>query len=264
MKKRMLHRLSLSVLFVGALFMPPVNARAADPATGDDWRYDASLYLWGAGVSGKTAFDRNLGGSSDIDLGFDTIINNLNMAFMGAFEARKTKWSLLADVIYLNLGANKGAHVPVPLVPGSAPSIKVDADLKLKAWLVNLVGGYNLWQTNQGTLDVLAGARYFDLKLGFGLRVNAGRVFPSANVWDAVVGVKGHLDLNKQWYVPYYLDVGTGQSDFTWQALAGVGYRFHWGDVSLGYRYIDWRFGSDSDIDNFNLSGPMLAATFRF
>ena len=123
---------------------------------------------------------------------------------------------------------------------------------------------------SHGRLDALAGARYFDLQLDFDLGLNAGRLppfverSPSVSVLDAVVGVKGHVDLNGQWYVPYYLDLGTGQSNFTWQALAGVGYRFHWGDVSLTYRHIDWRFGSNKKIDNFNLSGPMLAATFHF
>ena len=90
-------------------------------------------------------------------------------------------------------------------------------------------------------------------------------IFPlRSSVLDAVVGVKGHVDLNKQWYVPYYLDLGTRQSVSTWQALAGVGYRFHRGDVSLTYRHIDWQFGSNKEIDNFNLSGPLLAATFHF
>ena len=151
---------------------------------------------------------------------------------------------------------------------GSWP--EVEGDVELRAWLLNFIGGYNLWESNQGRLDAIAGARYFDLKLDFRLGVNAGRLSPSVDrspsvsVLDAVIGVKGNVDLNKQWYVPYYLDVGTGQSDFTWQALAGLGYRFHWGDVSLSYRHIGWQFGSNKRIDRLNLSGPLLAATFRF
>lgn len=217
--------------------MPPVSTQAADPGTVDDWRYKASLYLWGAGIGGETASGRNPGSSSDFDVGFDTILNSLNMAFMGAFEARKAKWSALADAIYLNLDVDKGARVPVLLTPGPDRSIKVDADLKVKVWLLDFIGGYNLWETHQGRLDAIAGARYFDLKLDFGLEVNAGRLSPSVDlspsvsVLDAVIGVKGHVDLNEQWYVPYYLDIGTGQSDFTWQAQAGVGHRFHWGSA---------------------------------
>ena len=78
MKNSMLPRISRSALYAAALLVPASNAQATDPGTGDDWRYNASLYLWGAGVGGETAFDRNLGGSSDIDVGFDTVIENLN------------------------------------------------------------------------------------------------------------------------------------------------------------------------------------------
>ena len=53
----------------------------------------ASVYLWGAGIKGETA----TGG--EVDIGFDSLISNLNMAFMGAVEARKSEWSMLADVV---------------------------------------------------------------------------------------------------------------------------------------------------------------------
>jgi len=74
-----------------------VVAQAADPATSDDWQFNAGLYLWGAGLNGETS------AGSDFDISFGDLINNLNMAFMGNFEARKSKWSLAADVIYLNV-----------------------------------------------------------------------------------------------------------------------------------------------------------------
>lgn len=256
-------------LYAVALSIAPLAAQATDAGADDEWRFNGSLYLWGAGVEGSKA-SRFGAPSSDFDLSFDSVISNLNMAFMGAFEARKAKWSLLADVIYLNVGADKGANVPVPLAPGSGAAVKVDADLKVKVWLLNLIAGYNVWDTERGTLDAVAGARYADVKLDFGVGINALGLSPridlspSTSVWDAVIGVKGHVDLNQRWFVPYYLDVGTGESDFTWQALAGLGYRFDWGDVSLTYRHIDWRFGSDSEIEDFRLSGPLLAATFHF
>jgi hypothetical protein len=83
-------------------------------------------------------------------------------------------------------------------------------------------------------------------------------------VWDAVIGVRGYLNLDDKWYLPYHLDIGTGQSDLTWQASAGLAYRFDWGDVSLQYRHIDWQFDSSSRLDNMNFSGPLLAAKFQF
>ena len=75
----------------------PIAGLAADSDT--DWHTNASIYLWGAAISGETA------GGAEINVGFDTLINHLNMAFMGAFEARKGKWGLGADVIYLDVGA---------------------------------------------------------------------------------------------------------------------------------------------------------------
>jgi hypothetical protein len=39
-------------------------------------------------------------------------------------------------------------------------------------------------------------------------------------------------------HVAYYTDIGAGQSDFTWQAFAGVGYRFAWGDALTGCRHL--------------------------
>ena len=46
-----------------------------------------------------------------------------------------------------------------------------------------------------------------------------------SDVWDAVIGAKGVVKLGQgNWFAPYYFDVGTGQSDLTWQAMGGVGY----------------------------------------
>jgi hypothetical protein len=41
--------------------------------------------------------------------------------------------------------------------------------------------------------------------------------------------------LNEHWYLPYYADIGTGDSDLTWQLFGGIGYMFNWGDIKLGY-----------------------------
>jgi len=50
------------------------------------------------------------------------------------------------------------------------------------------------------------------------------KVDVSDTIWDGIVGFKGRVALgsDKKWYIPYYADVGTGQSDLTWQVLAGV------------------------------------------
>jgi len=253
-----------AVLFAVAMSAAATGAWAAPQSGGDDWQYSATVYLWGAGIQGETA------GGSKVDVSFSDLISNLNLAFMGAFEARKSRWSALADVVYLNVGADGGGVVPVPVAPDANVRINIKADVKTKGWVINLLGGYNLWQAGNGSLDVVAGARYLDLRLDLGLGLSGpaharSRDFAAAgSVWDAVIGARGHFDLNRNWYVPYYLDVGTGQSDLTWQASAGLAYRFNWGAVSLVYRHAEWAFDSRSQLDYISFSGPLLAAEFRF
>ena len=64
--------------------------------------------------------------------------------------------------------------------------------------------------------------------------------------------------------MPLYIDVGTGESDITWQAAAGIGYAFDGGSVNLLYRHMAWNFKSDSLLRDIAFSGPMLGAAFHF
>jgi hypothetical protein len=237
---------------------------AVAAGSADDWQYSGTIYLWGAGIKGETA------GGADFDVSFDTLINNLNMGFMGAFEARKGEWSAVADVVYLNVGGTDSGEVPIQTAAGTPVNVEVDARVKTKGWVLNLLGAYNLYTTEKAGLDVLLGARYMDLEVDFDLGLAAGQYAVQRSFsekhhsWDAVAGFKGRLNLDEHWYIPYYADIGAGQSDLTWQLFGGVGYAFDWGDVSLVYRHIEWDFDSDSKIDNINYSGPALSATWHF
>ena len=49
-------------------------------------------------------------------------------------------------------------------------------------------------------------------------------VKPSA--WDGVIGARGRIKLGDgHWFAPYYLDLGAGQSDLTWQAFPFLGWQ---------------------------------------
>jgi hypothetical protein len=87
----------------------------------------------------------------------------------------------------------------------------------------------------------------------------------SAGIWDGIMGVQGTLTLNDKWFLDYHADVGTGQSDLTWQLAAGIGYRINerWNAFAL-YRHLRWDFDSDSALDHLEFRGPMLGASFGF
>lgn len=80
---------------------------------------------------------------------------------------------------------------------------------------------------------------------------------------DGIVGVKGQLNFEGNWYLPYYVDIGSGDSDFTWQAFTGISYHMEQTNLFLGYRHLEWNFGGKV-IDNLNLSGPIIGAKYNF
>ena len=93
----------------------------------------------------------------------------------------------------------------------------------------------------------------------------SGKVWAEQNVWDAIVGVRGRAKIGEsKWYVPYYLDIGTGESDFTWQAMAGAGYAFRSLDLLVAYRHLDYDFGSENGIKDLYLSGPLVSVSFHW
>jgi hypothetical protein len=72
------------------------------------------------------------------------------------------------------------------------------------------------------------------------------------------------VDLTEKWYLFGYLDIGTGDSDVTWQGLGGVGYRFKWFDLVAAYRYLRWNFSDNKALDNLYLYGPAAGIRFQF
>ena len=80
------------------------------------------------------------------------------------------------------------------------------------------------------------------------------------------MGVKGktYLGAERKWYVPYYLDVGTGDNRSTWQGMVGVGYEYSWGSLLAAWRYTGFQMKSGSAIESMNFNGPLLGATFKW
>ena len=168
---------------------------------------------------------------------------------MAIFGARKNNWSFLADVIYLD-------------VKDEGTIAGLGASAEIRAWVVTPEVGYTVLRGDRGHLDLQVGARY--LYLDGDVRLGSNGIDKSEHFWDAIVGVRGAVNLTEKFYLPYYLDIGTGDSELTWQAFGGLGYRFKYVDVLAGYRYMEYQFDDDLVFDNLNLSGPYGGMKFIF
>lgn len=259
-----------------------VCACAALPTTtcaqaSDKWQFSASLYLYLPTIDGSTNFPASGGGSS-VGIDGSNVLDSLRTVFMGSFEARKGLWGGFTDVVFVDLGQSKSGSREIRIGGNQIPvgaSANLDYDFKGTVW--TLAGTYRAVPDVHQPLDVFAGARMLDVKQTlnwqFGgnvgsipLASRAGRGEVTVQNWDAIVGVKGRWSFGaeRKWFVPYYLDIGTGESSFTWQAMTGIGYSFGWGDVVGSWRYLDYQMKSGNFVDSINFNGPAVSAVFHW
>ena len=234
----------------------PLTVRADADGSDSGWQFAAELYLWYASIGGSTAED------GDLEIDANDLIDDLNLAFMGNFAARKDRWGLMVDALYLNASDNQNTLVG---------PVGVNVGVELDGWVVTPMVGYEVFSSDSLLLNAVVGARYLNLATDVDLRNADPSVSPfssslseSGNNWDGIIGVRGEVSLSSKWFIPLHLDIGTGQSDLTWQGFAGPGYRFKSLDVLAGYRYLYWEFEDNSALDDLELSGFGAGIRFYF
>jgi len=260
-----------SALVLAGAALTPVAAQAQTAA--DKWQWELAMYGWFPAISGSTQFPTGASGPS-FDVSASDVIDALKMAFMGQIEARKDKWGVWSDLVYSDLGGDKsGSHdFSIGGHPVSA-SANLSLDVKTTFWTV--AGLYNLTTKPENTTDVIFGARLLDMKQTLNYTLSApipelptvnGQISASANNWDAIVGLKGrvYFGTDRRWFLPYYVDVGGGQSKLTWQINGGIGYKFDWGAVVASWRYLDYEFKSGQALQDMSMNGVLLGVAFQF
>ena len=95
-----IHFLLSTVLTAIMLIATPLQAQAEESILSKNWQFDAQIYIWASDFSGE--MDTPLG-DVPFDIPFSTLVDNLKMGFYGSFEARKQKWLIFTDVVYLNI-----------------------------------------------------------------------------------------------------------------------------------------------------------------
>ena len=275
-------RVGLALMALITISLP---AYAGEPAPPDKWTFAVRPYLWAPGISGTLKYDipPSGGGGATVDLA-SYILQNLNFALMLSAEARKGDWSVLTDVVYLDVESDDSEVKSVSFAgPGGRVDVSAGADVGTKVNLSGfeweLAGAYTVARGGNSSLDVLAGFRYLGIEAETDWQLSgsitgpgAGQSFASSgsvsdrvDLWDAIIGIRGSVGLgDSRWAIPYYLDVGTGTSAMTWQGAAGIEYRFHWGDLQLMYRHLYYDLKGDKLLQNVSLSGPALGVNFRF
>jgi hypothetical protein len=248
----------------------------ARQAGADDWKYAVTLYGFLPSVHGETTYP---GGASGPSFTVDQhkILSSLKFAFMGTLRVRKDEWGALVDFFYSDLSDSVAASRDFRLSGKPPVGATADLGLRSKTTMLTVAGTYALLDTPRDALSLLAGARMIDMsqKLDWTLSATVPGIWTGAlsgtnrfnhTNWDAIVGVTGRTRFGSdlRWFVPYHLDVGTGDSKFTGQAVLGIGYTYPWGEVTAAWRYIDYDFKFGNSISRLSFSGPALGVVYRF
>ena len=171
----------------------------------EGWEYGTQVYLWGADLDITSAEGIHQ------EIKFADLVENLGFAFMGILAARRDKWTLLTDVIYLDVDDD----VENNLLPGV--QLK---NLGIKAWVVTPLVAYRLFEGEKLSVNLVGGARYLWIEVPLEFQFSAPlppeqrNSSESDSVWDGVVGVRGRYELSDKWYVSYHADAGAGDSEY--------------------------------------------------
>jgi hypothetical protein len=220
---------------------------AAQQVPSDKWDVTVAPYFMGAAMSGTTAVR---GREVEVDVSASDIFSNLQFGAMGLVVARKGKWGLGGDAIWMALGT-------------TARNTNVDFNQGAFAF-------YGLRRLGAAA-DLTAGMRVNTLQgqlksntLGFDVSQDKTWV-------DPLVGLILHSSGERRVQLKVYTEIGGFGlgSDFTWQVFPTVGFKFtdHF-SLEAGYRWLDMDYktgdGNEQFVYDVLTQGPIGGLAFRF
>jgi hypothetical protein len=236
----------------GTTALPPVETHVALTTTETtEWQFRVALYGWAQSLDGDVTVR---GFTAPVDLKFDDLLQDLDMAFMGLAELSRGRWGLLVDVNYADIGDS----LTLPRRGGTI-------EFSMRQWLINSYLTYGVVRDGETVFDVFAGARFnsmeLELETGLGTRSND-------KTWvDPLIGLRYQRNLSPSFFFRAVGDIGGFgvSSDLTWQAMAGFGWRFSdSGSALLGYRVIDTDYDHGDFEYDVSAHGPALGVEFTF
>lgn len=239
------------VLVVAGFLLGAPQATAQ--SSSNEWQFSIAPYLWAAAMDGTVTVADN---EQDVEVPFSTIIDNLDLAFMGHFDMRNDRWVIASDLVFVDMEHEED------LTHGTATA-------GLDMTLLELVGGYRVSQA----VALLAGVRWVDM--GMSLKYSGEIENPDADVckdWiDPLIGLHVWAPLSEKWWFGARADIGgfgVG-SELSWQAYADIGFKVsRVTSLILGYHALDIDY-EDGELPHYFgldllVSGPQLGVAFTF
>lgn len=249
------------LLFAGSLL--GTHAAYAQQDTNDTWHYELTPYLWATRMSGdvKTAALPN----THVDMKFGDILENLDMGFMGSFEARKSQWGLLFDGMYMKVSDSAQSTNPE-----NGPFVNANARIK-QTMLAGAVA-YRAYDAGS-TIDVIGGLRYNKIHVDAHIEASGNGMNPAIDrsgtrSWvDPYIGLRATVPVTEKLNAIAYGDIGGFSigSEFTTQVMLGFNYAHSKStSMNFGYRYMDIDYEHGGFRYKMVNDGIYTGLTFKF
>ena len=237
-------------------------AAYAQSASSDAWDISVTPYMWFMQLDGTAGIKSPPLPTSDVNVPFYQVWDNLNFALMGLVEARKGRFGLWTDPLYAQLEDKKTGGGP------ANATVKVE----LNEFLMGAGASYRVLEDNTSSLDLTAGLRLWsvDGKLKTSSEIpelNGSR--SGSETWvDPLVGVIARSKLTDNFSIVAWWMVGGGFSNGSnnfWDAMGAVNYQFTKTiSANVGYRYLSDDYKNDGFVYHIVDKGPLVGVTFRF
>lgn len=245
-----------SHIFMACLMLFSLDSRADSTGNFNKWQNTlAPLYLWGVSMSGTMTTGPV---TTPLEIEFSDAVSDLESIFTLHYEGAKGNWGVIADYSFLNL-------TPSGTIPGTSAVISVDMENTIaEVAAMYRFGPNSPWQLLGGYRSYKLDVTISGLPLPFASQVKIDKT-----INDFFIGGRFMGSINDKWSFVGRADIGAGDSDVVWNALAAVDYRFtKLLSVFGGWRILDYDVDTGSGLDAFkydmNHSGPVLALAFHW
>lgn len=243
-------------VFLGSL--ASVQAQSTKPTT------EIGLYGFFSSIEGTSGFGDV---STDFDVPFDKILDNLDAGFMAFVHYQNNEWSFIADYFHVELG-------PSGTATGTIAS--VDVDVSINQTIGEAFVGYRVHEQGGSgpgmDVDLLGGLRYNQFDFGVDAAATTVGLTGSrsrSEEWvDGVLGVRTEYAYGNGWSAIGWADIGTGDGSSSYQLRADLSYTFA-NNIRLygGYRFYHFEYdsgGSDAFTIDADYSGPTIGISYQF
>ena len=254
----------LAALLLSAAILPAAQVSAQSLAapgqteSDSEWRHAAGIYMFAPLSTSGTS---TVGGvSAGIDMDLSDILDVLDFAAAGRYEAWKGDWGIIFDANYA------GIEETSPLGIGN---IQVNVRQKWAALLAAYRVSHGISGNGQPyAIDVQGGVRWNSIKQTI---QTAGPTIGSDEGWvEPVIGFRGMWRLNDRWTTIASADFGgfgAGGNDLQYSLNLGFDYQ-PWDNTALtfGYRYLSVDFSTDGGNFAYDMDqhGPYIGVKFFF